>query len=88
MSCNDEHIKHLEQDIEFLRNLMNQFVVGSSYFRACYLRIETKKSLINRLKGLDMEEQEFELDDLDIPEVEFEYEHNEDEGCEGGACRI
>lgn len=35
-----------------------------------------------------MEEQEFELDDLDIPEVEFEYEHNEDEGCEGGACKI
>ena len=27
-------------------------------------------------------------DDLDIPEVDFEYQNIEDEGCEGGACKI
>lgn len=84
----EESIKCLEQDIELLLALMNQFAIGSTYFRACYLNIENKRSQISKLKGLNMEEQEFELDDLDIPEVEFEYEHNEDEGCEGGACKI
>ena len=29
-----------------------------------------------------------ELDGLDIPDVEIEYEEQDDSGCEGGACRI
>lgn len=28
------------------------------------------------------------LDDLDVPDVDLDYEYNDDEGCEGGACRI
>lgn len=29
-----------------------------------------------------------ELDNLDIPEPEIEYQQQDDEGCEGGACKI
>ena len=25
---------------------------------------------------------------FDVPDVDFEYEYEEDEGCEGGACKI
>jgi len=28
------------------------------------------------------------LDYLDVPDIDLEYELNDDEGCEGGACRI
>lgn len=33
-------------------------------------------------EGLD------DLDRLDIPDVDIEYQEQDDSGCEGGACRI
>lgn len=30
----------------------------------------------------------FEELTFDVPDVDFEYEEQDDEGCEGGACRI
>lgn len=46
-------------------------------------------SLVNEL----LQEKEFsvDLDDLDIPEPEYEielFDNVEDSGCEGGACKI
>ena len=37
-----------------------------------------------------MSNEDFELpDDLEVPDVELEYEQPDDEdGCEGGACKI
>lgn len=28
------------------------------------------------------------LDALDVPDIDLEYELNDDDGCEGGACKI
>lgn len=28
------------------------------------------------------------LDDLDVPDIDLEYEQHDDDGCEGGACKI
>jgi hypothetical protein len=32
--------------------------------------------------------EEYDELDFDVPDVDFEYEEQDDEGCEGGACKI
>jgi hypothetical protein len=36
----------------------------------------------------DLDYMELEDFGFDVPDVDIEYEQNDDEGCEGGACKI
>lgn len=43
--------KEIKQDIKWLERMKSLFVIGSTGFRSCCLRIETKKELLAKARG-------------------------------------